>query len=82
MLDRGVWGYVAIVLGLLFGLHGTTLGSLWYYFGITLGEWAVPSVCFVGGYYGSHYFINIRHLLTFVESGVLVMANWEAFASA
>ena len=68
---RGL-GLCCDYIGIAFGLHGTTLGSLWYYFGITLGEWAVPSVCFVGGYYGSYYFINIRHLLTFVVLGVLI----------
>lgn len=79
----GVGIHVGVILGCFWftrGYIGITLVLLWDYSGITLGEWAVPSVCFIGGYYGSYYFINIRHLLTFAESGVLfftIVCMWK-----
>ena len=79
----GVGIHVGVILGCFWftrGYIGITLVLLWDYSGITLGEWAVPSVCFIGGYYGSYYFINIRHLLTFLVSGVLfftIVCMWK-----
>ena len=70
------WDYFCIARDYIVDHFWIISGSL----GITLGERAGPSVCFIGGYYGSHYFINIRHLLTFLVSGVLfftIVCMWK-----